>query len=391
MSQNIPNVTVVKKPDAAHHYEIVTKEQDEASENKLQTEALEKSDENTYQDANFDDMSLEEVTETASRLEQELLCLKSEIEDLQTAIKTNEEIRQTYESQLEQVKQEIEKLGKELQKAETPQKKVSIRKRLTSLRGNVSSLQALINKATGTIQIDNQMKSNAMSEYTSANSNYRKASLVQSKKEAEVNRQMQAAQYDASRTSIDVAPAGNTGNASVGATGASNVAAAVSSAGNSSSAYSAVPKGASTGKASDNLINFLKQKESCRLQAYQDSGGVWTIGYGHTGGVQEGQTITQAQAEQFLRQDLASFENDVASLAQSTGVQLTQGQFDALVSFTYNCGGGNLRKSGIMQMLKTGNISGAQNKMKEYVRDKKHNVLQGLVTRRAEEASWLAV
>lgn len=390
MSQNIPNVTVVKKPDAVHHYEIVTKEQDEASENKLQTEALEKSDENTYQDANFEDMSLEEVTETASGLEQELLCLKSEIEDLQTAIKTNEEIRQTYESQLEQVKQEIEKLGKELQKAETPQKKVSIRKRLTSLRGNVSSLQALINKATGTIQIDNQMKSNAMSEYTSANSNYRKASLVQSKKEAEVNRQMQAAQYDASRTSIDVAPAGNAGNTYVGATGAANVAAAVSSAGNSSSAYSAAPKGASTGRASDNLINFLKQKEGCRLQAYQDSGGVWTIGYGHTGGVQEGQTITQAQAEQFLRQDLASFENDVASLAQSTGVQLTQGQFDALVSFTYNCGGGNLRKSGIMQMLKTGNISGAQNKMKEYVRDKKHNVLQGLVTRRAEEASWLA-
>lgn len=381
MSQNIPGITVVSKADAAHQYEIVTKNGNETLENEVQTDALEKSDENTYQDTNFEDMSLEEVAETALGLEQELLCLKAEIENLQTVIETNEEIRAMYESQLKQIKQETEELGKKLQEAETPQEKENIRKRLTSLKGNITSLHNLISQTTGIIQTNNQLKSSAMSEYTTANADYKKASLAQSAKEAEVNRQMQAAQNSASQTIFATGGTANTSDSTPVSTVSDASSATVSSA---------APKGASSGKASANLINFLKQKEGCRLQAYRDSGGVWTIGYGHTGGVSPGQTISQAQAEQFLRQDLANFEDDVSSLAQSTGVQLTQGQFDALVSFSYNCGPGNLRKSGVMQMLKSGNISGAQNKIKQYIHDKAGNTLQGLVTRRATEASWLA-
>ncbi len=381
MPQNVSGITVVSKVDAAHQYEIVTKNENETLENEVQTAALEQSDENTYQDTNFEDMSLEEVTEAAFGLEQELLCLKAELETLQTVIENDEEIRAMYESRLEQIKQETEELGKKLQEAETPQEKETIRKRLSSLRGDISSLHSLIREIMSSIQSNNQLKSDTMSEYTTANADYRKASLVQSTKEAEANRQMQAAQNSTSQTSFAVPASGSTTSVS------STTAAADTS---NTAVSSTAPKGASSGKASSNLINFFKQKEGCRLQAYQDSGGIWTIGYGHTGGVREGQTISQAQAEQYLRNDLASFENDVSSLAQSMGVKLSQGQFDALVSFSYNCGPGNLRSSGIMQMLKANNISGAQNKMKQYIHDAAGNALQGLVTRRATEASWLA-
>ena len=67
--------------------------------------------------------------------------------------------------------------------------------------------------------------------------------------------------------------------------------------------------------------------------------GVWTIGYGHTAGVKKDQIITQSQADAYLISDLEKFENCV----NSTGLVLTQNQFDALVSFTYNCGNGNLK------------------------------------------------
>lgn len=58
-------------------------------------------------------------------------------------------------------------------------------------------------------------------------------------------------------------------------------------------------------------IDLIKSFEDCRLTAYQDSVGVWTIGYGHTNGVYAGMTITQAQAEEFLRSDLKTAENAV--------------------------------------------------------------------------------
>jgi GH24 family phage-related lysozyme (muramidase) len=87
-------------------------------------------------------------------------------------------------------------------------------------------------------------------------------------------------------------------------------------------------------------IELIKKFEGCVLFGYKDPVGVPTIGYGHTGGVVVGQRITQEKAEQLLKQDLKRFEDAVNNL----GLKLNQNQFDALVSFAYNVGPGNLKK-----------------------------------------------
>jgi lysozyme len=87
-------------------------------------------------------------------------------------------------------------------------------------------------------------------------------------------------------------------------------------------------------------LKLIESFEGLRLTSYQDSVGVWTIGYGHTKGVAQGQTITQQQAEAFLQQDLAVAETAV----NGRGLTLTDNQFAALVSFTFNLGAGNLAK-----------------------------------------------
>lgn len=90
-------------------------------------------------------------------------------------------------------------------------------------------------------------------------------------------------------------------------------------------------------------IDLIKQFEGCRLKAYKaiPSEKYFTIGYGHYGAdVVEGMTISQTDAEEFLRRDLGKFE----AYVEKTGLKLNQNQFDALVSFTYNCGPGNLLK-----------------------------------------------
>lgn len=85
-------------------------------------------------------------------------------------------------------------------------------------------------------------------------------------------------------------------------------------------------------------LKLIESFEGLRLRAYQDSVGVWTIGYGHTQGVKKGQTITPQQAEALLQQDLAMAETAV----NSRNLPLTDNQFSALVSFTFNLGAGNL-------------------------------------------------
>lgn len=97
-------------------------------------------------------------------------------------------------------------------------------------------------------------------------------------------------------------------------------------------------------KISQNGLNLIKQFEGCRLIAYQCSAGVWTIGYGHTAGVKKGMTITQAQAEEFLKQDCEKFEKYVNNPVYVPITEtLNQNQFDALVSFAFNLGQGNLK------------------------------------------------
>lgn len=88
-------------------------------------------------------------------------------------------------------------------------------------------------------------------------------------------------------------------------------------------------------------LDLIESFEGLRLNAYKDSVGVPTIGWGHTHGVKMGDSITREQAEEFLKQDLASARADV----ERTVIQpLTPNQYGALVSFTFNLGRGNLQK-----------------------------------------------
>lgn len=131
-------------------------------------------------------------------------------------------------------------------------------------------------------------------------------------------------------------------------------------------------------------IEHIKASEGLRLKAYPDpaSGGdPWTIGYGSTTGVKPGQVITEAQAEQMLRKDVARFEGAVNKLAPKT----TQGQFDALVSFSFNVGEGNLAKSTLLKFHNAGDYAGAANEFSKWV-NAAGRKMPGLVTRRAGEA-----
>jgi lysozyme len=100
-------------------------------------------------------------------------------------------------------------------------------------------------------------------------------------------------------------------------------------------------------RSSSTLIAFIKKMESCQLSAYKDVAGVWTIGYGHTKGVKPGDRITQFQAEQFLKDDLATFEA-IASRVRNVA---TQGRFDAVVDFLYNCGPGHFNSSTLKKYI----------------------------------------
>ena len=100
-------------------------------------------------------------------------------------------------------------------------------------------------------------------------------------------------------------------------------------------------------RASQTLIDAIKKFESCVLDAYQDSGGVWTIGYGHTDGVKKGDRITLYQAEKFLKDDLAKFE-PVANKCKRIA---TQGQYDAVLDFIYNCGPKNWESSTLKRYI----------------------------------------
>lgn len=86
---------------------------------------------------------------------------------------------------------------------------------------------------------------------------------------------------------------------------------------------------------SEKGLALIKQFEGCRLTAYKCPAGVWTIGWGHTGGVKQGRTITQAEADKLLREDLKQFE---AKVAKYSSYNWNQNEFDALVSFAYNVG-----------------------------------------------------
>lgn len=138
-------------------------------------------------------------------------------------------------------------------------------------------------------------------------------------------------------------------------------------------------------KTGSNGISLIKQFEGCMLKAYPDpatGGAPWTIGYGHTGNdVRPGMVWTQVQADSALISDLAQCERAVSRLVN---VNLTQNQFDALVSFVFNVGSGNLQSSTLLRKLNSGDYRGAA---EEFPRWNKAagKVMVGLTKRRAAE------
>ncbi|POZ63819.1 lysozyme [Chromobacterium alticapitis] len=129
-------------------------------------------------------------------------------------------------------------------------------------------------------------------------------------------------------------------------------------------------------------LALIKQFEGLRLIAYQDMMGVWTIGYGHTGpDVKTGQVITQAQADQLLAKDLATFEAGVGKLATAP---LNANQFSALVSFSYNLGLRNLQSSTLLRLLNQGDYAGAAGQFLRWDRAG-GQVVPGLQRRRQAE------
>lgn len=132
---------------------------------------------------------------------------------------------------------------------------------------------------------------------------------------------------------------------------------------------------------STKCIELVKKYEGLYLKAYQCASDVWTIGYGHTHGVYKGQEITSQTAYTLLIVDLDESNKYVNYYITEKGFKLNQCQQDSLVSFTFNCGAGNLRK--MLSSCKT--VSDIPIKMLNYNKNKYGVVLSGLVKRRNEE------
>lgn len=133
---------------------------------------------------------------------------------------------------------------------------------------------------------------------------------------------------------------------------------------------------------SDNGVELIAKYEGCRLEAYLCPAGVWTIGYGHTAGVEKGQTLpSKDAAKALLKEDLKKYGGYVNECVKKGLIKfpLTQDQFDALTSFCYNCGNGSLRK--LVTDRSAGEIA---EKMLLYNKGG-GKVLPGLTRRREEE------
>lgn len=129
----------------------------------------------------------------------------------------------------------------------------------------------------------------------------------------------------------------------------------------------------------------IKKHEELRLVAYLDDAGVPTIGYGHTKGVHLGMTCTEAEADTFFDEDSVPVELAINRYAKVT---LTQNQFDALGSFTFNEGIAALIGSTLIRLLNGGDYAGAANefpKWNKIHKDGKLVIEPGLITRRKNE------
>lgn len=135
-------------------------------------------------------------------------------------------------------------------------------------------------------------------------------------------------------------------------------------------------------KISEKALNQIKIWEGYRDRAYKCPSGVWTIGYGHTAGVKEGMSCTMQQADEWLRTDILFACSAVERFGEK--YNFTQGQIDALVSFTFNCGRGNLCK-----LLNNGKRTIQEIAEHLPLYDKSNGkTLIGLQKRRLKELEW---
>jgi lysozyme len=134
---------------------------------------------------------------------------------------------------------------------------------------------------------------------------------------------------------------------------------------------------------SDEGFDLIKHFEGCELEAYKCAAGVWTIGYGHTKDVQEGDVWDKEKAEFMLWRELEDeyevYVNDLVT------VPINQSQFDALVSWVYNLGPANLKNSTMLKKLNAGEYEEVPSQMKKWNKAN-GKVLEGLIRRRAAES-----
>lgn len=135
---------------------------------------------------------------------------------------------------------------------------------------------------------------------------------------------------------------------------------------------------------SDYAFSRLKEFEGLRLTAYRCAGGKWTIGYGHTKGVREGQRIDERTASRLLEEDVEYFESFLAK--EPYAEDITQGQWDALVDFLFNLGVGNFLSSTLRKrIIENVDHDDIPNQFRRWNKAG-GKVLMGLVKRREWEA-----
>ena len=139
-------------------------------------------------------------------------------------------------------------------------------------------------------------------------------------------------------------------------------------------------------KVSQDCVDLVKFFEGFEGKAYLCPANVWTIGYGRTKNVQEGDRITKVQAERDLLEELEEFAEQVLN---SVKVELTQNELDALTSWTYNLGVGNLNSSTLLKKLNTGDKDSVPSEMLRWNKAA-GKVLAGLTRRREAEAKLWA-
>ena len=136
-------------------------------------------------------------------------------------------------------------------------------------------------------------------------------------------------------------------------------------------------------KTGTNGLDLIKKFEGLELEAYQCAAGVWTIGYGHTKGVQPDDIWSEDHANHMLEEELEEFESYINDLVTCP---LSQDQFDALVSWVYNLGGGNLNASTMLKVLNAGQYEEVPAQMMRWNKAG-GKVLEGLTRRRQAEAN----